>query len=268
MPFNPFHAMWPAERAGGTPVECYTFQRGASRWYYTSHDVAQTIGGITFTPAVISRGAVEQQEETGGEEVKVTIGLEVPLASALRDVSGLGVTCAIQRLQPAISPVPLVLLGEVVQRVWRDAEVELTVATVERRLTQLIPRVLVSRTCQRALYDEGCGVDATAYDFATTVSSVSGQVVTVASVDGNPDGWYANGILAIGTERCFIVDQTGTALTLQGRIPAAVTGGASVTLYAGCDKLHATCVAKFNNEVNFLGFENLPTVNPSKQSMR
>jgi hypothetical protein len=38
--------------------------------------------------------------------------------------------------------------------------------------------------------------------------------------------------------------------------------GDNVTLTAGCDRTRATCVAKFNNLANFMGFPYIPTKNP------
>lgn len=47
-------------------------------------------------------------------------------------------------------------------------------------------------------------------------------------------------------------------VTLQQSMPNAISVGDTYSMSAGCDKLRATCVTKFNNIVNFRGFPDLP----------
>src|SRR5512146_669951 len=115
-----------AERAGGAPVELYTFQRGPKVWRYTSADATQTVSGIAFTPAKIKRAPVEQKKDTPGQEFTVTIDLETPFAQYLITASGQPVVVTLQRNQASGTPVSPVLMGQMVSVKFTDNDAELT----------------------------------------------------------------------------------------------------------------------------------------------
>jgi uncharacterized phage protein (TIGR02218 family) len=256
-----------AERSGGSPVECYTIQRGTRMWRYTSADASQTIGGLTFLPANVSRGDLSQKKDTPGVQITVTLNLATDAAQALMVETSERISVTIQKLQSAGDPIKPVLLGQVISLKFADDALELTVATVEYHSKTLIPRVLVQRTCPHALYGYSCGVDKDDFAVETTVASISGQVISVvASASGNA---WRNGMLRLSTGRIlFIADHTTSAITVWGKIPDDLTVSDDVTVYRGCDKLFATCETVFDNAKNFGGFPNLPNRNPMLGSLR
>jgi len=57
----------------------------------------------------------------------------------------------------------------------------------------------------------------------------------------------------------------GQALTLLRHFPeGTIAGGDAITLVPGCDRLRDTCLNKFANLVNFLGFHAMPKEDPFK----
>ncbi|OGS01547.1 MAG: hypothetical protein A2V88_02670 [Elusimicrobia bacterium RBG_16_66_12] len=94
------------------------------------------------------------------------------------------------------------------------------------------------------------------------VATVSGVEVRSATFAAQPSGWYLNGWMedVVGEKR-FIVGHLGDTITLMNPYPALAPGD-TVVVVAGCDRTEATCVAKFNNFGNYLGFPRLPTRNP------
>jgi uncharacterized phage protein (TIGR02218 family) len=253
-----------AERGGGAPVELYTFQRGSKVWRYTSADTTQTVSGIAFTPAWIKRAAIEQKNDTAGVQFSVTIGLETPFGQDLIAGSDQPVAVTVQRGQSAGTPVMPVLSGQMVSVKFSDDEAELTVATIERLLKTLVPRTLIQRTCPWALYSPDCGVNAATYAYATTVSAISGQTVTVDALSDTTADFYSNGVLVLATgERLFIAKHNSPKdLVLWGAIPSTLSVSDAVTAYPGCDKNRSTCISKFNNLDNFGGFPDLPAKDP------
>ena len=256
-----------AERSGGSPVEFYTIRRGTQTWLYTSADEAVTDNGLTYQPAGISRGQLEQKKDAAGTQVKVSLSLETDCAQALMVQSSERASVSIQKRQSSGDAVKLVLLGDVLSLKFAGNTVELTVATIEHIFKTLIPKVLVQRTCPHALYGLSCGVNKDDFAVETTVSSITGQVITVAASASNHI--WRNGILRLASGRVlFIADHTTSAITIWGPVPAELAVSDPVTVYRGCDKLFATCETDFDNAKNFGGFPNLPDRNPAIGTMQ
>lgn len=253
------------ERLGGSPAEVYTFQRGSDVWRYTSARSAQTVNSLTYQPASVKRGDVEQKNDIGGSQITVTLALETAVAQALTTETGERMAVTIQRLQSSGDPIKLVIAGEVIAAKFSGDAVELTVATIERLFKTLIPRVRVQRTCPWALFGPQCGLNKDDFAHSTTISSVSGQVITVGSVGAIT---MKGGMIRLPSGRImFVAAVSSTDLTVWGEVPAEAAATASVTLYPGCNKLFSTCENTFNNAAHFGGFPNLPHRNVTTTTM-
>jgi uncharacterized phage protein (TIGR02218 family) len=254
-----------AEKSGGAPAECFQFQRGSSLWRYTSARETQTISGVDYLPAFVKRAAVQQKNDTPGIQITVSVALEAAVAQALLIDTAEPMRVTIQRVQTAGDPVFPLFLGEVIATKFSGDAVELTVATVEHQFKRLVPSRCVQRTCVWDVYGAQCGVDPADFAHATTISSVSGQVITVGSV---PAATMVNGMIRLPSGRMlFVPAQSTTALTIWDPIPAEAIATASVTLYPGCDKTLTTCEGTFANGKHFGGFPNLPIRNPSTSTL-
>jgi hypothetical protein len=260
------------ERAGGAPIELYTFQRGQSVWRYVSGDVAQIVAGLTYTPANIRRGKVQQKQDTPGTQVEVTLPLATSFAQSMLTETSAPAYGSIQRLQVGATGAPIkqTLLGRIVQVKFAAFDMTVTIATAEYDFQQQIPRITISRTCPWAVYSPNCGVDKAAFAHDTTIDAITGQVISVGTLADSADDVYTNGVLRIAAtgQLLFVAKQAGLALTVWNEIPSEAVDGASVTVYMGCDKQFATCETKFNNATNFGGFPDLPTVNPATTQLK
>jgi hypothetical protein len=253
------------ERAGGEPVELYTVQRGSQAWRLTSADSVQTVSGVTFTPSWLKRGAVEQKPDTPGIQFTLAVQLDSPLGQALLVQSTDPVTVTLQRMQPSGDPIKPVLLGEMLSAKFSDDTAELTIATVEHRFKTPVPRALVGRSCWWAVYSASCGANPAAHVFSTTIASIAWPIVTVAALADETDAFYTAGVLVGADGRRYTIAKHDNALdlTLWGNEPASgLEPGDAIDVFPGCDKQRATCIAKFDNLVNFGGFPDLPTKDP------
>lgn len=128
-------------------------------------------------------------------------------------------------------------------------------------------RARYQRPCRHALYQRGCRLDKDDFGVTYSATAVAGNVVTVPGAAAAPAGDFFTGMLEApdGTFR-FIVGHSGSAITLQRPIvslnDALASGPVNVTLYPGCDRTTARCIARFNNLPNFGGFKYIPIINP------
>jgi len=124
--------------------------------------------------------------------------------------------------------------------------------------------------CDAVLGDARCGVNLETADFCSAGSVISveeNRRLFVAGVDTYAEGWFARGRLAwtsgANTGRAGEVKfhrRSGTQMLVelwQETVQPVVTGDAFL-IRAGCDKQLSTCIAKFNNVVNYRGFPHIP----------
>jgi uncharacterized phage protein (TIGR02218 family) len=125
-------------------------------------------------------------------------------------------------------------------------------------------------SCDADLGDARCTIDLTnaAYRGAGTVTVPNGTRRFAASgLDAFTAGWFERGRLAwtggANAGRAIEVRShriAGGAAQIELWQPMhfAIAPGDTFTVTAGCDKLFATCVAKFSNGLNFRGFPHMP----------
>ncbi len=252
------------EKLGGKPVELYTFARGAWTWLYTSSNTAVTVEstGLTYMPAKIQRGELQRKDETGAQKVELTFGRRLGIVAALRDGTTAGMICSIHRYHASAGGLPILLIRGDVGAVGLDGSVATcNLVSTEGRFPNPVPRALITQQCQLAVYSARCGLDAQLWKFDTTIATISRSLISVASVDGNPDKYYSNGILGVSDFLVHIESQIGTDIKIFGNLPESVSVGDTVSLFKGCDKTLAACLS-FDNVRNMLGFPYLPQTNP------
>lgn len=133
--------------------------------------------------------------------------------------------------------------------------------------TALLDMAVVEQTspeCRARLGDRRCRVDMAGRTRLTRIAAVTGaDVVEVeAAASGNA---YAGGRLRwIGGANSGLESgirrSEGVALTLHEPPPAGAAVGDLVELAEGCDKMLATCSARFGNAANFRGEPHLPGI--------
>ncbi|HKQ57529.1 MAG TPA: DUF2163 domain-containing protein [Candidatus Eisenbacteria bacterium] len=248
----------------GEPVECYRFAVGTTVYRWTSADADVTLSTGTYTPAVISRGSLVQSQEDSTDSLEVMVPRYNPIATLFMPyVPGSKVLLTVYRAHRGEeSEARPLFLGEVASVVVKDNEATLTCTPLVEALGRPVPSISYQPLCNWPLYGAGCGVNAADFRDAAVVGSVSGVTVVSSTFAAKPDGWYTNGWMEDPDgEVRFITAHVGNTITLMSPYPD-LTAGDTVHVLAGCDRTEATCVAKFNNFVNFMGFPRLPDRNP------
>jgi uncharacterized phage protein (TIGR02218 family) len=138
-------------------------------------------------------------------------------------------------------------------------------------MEQRVPGFFIQRECNYRVYDsKTCRADKASKQVAVTLTVKAGRSVRAngAGLAGLAASWFAQGWLETGTglnrEVRFILDSTAAAgndviLTLSQALSAEVPIAATMT--RGCDGLRSTCIAVFDNLVNFGGHA------PSRQNL-
>lgn len=254
----------------GSPVELYTFTRNAIViGRYTSAEVTQSVGGHDYLPwpGGIRRNEIGLTGDDGRNVLKLTVAADFPVARLvhLRPRTGV-IGLVVQRFhRPDDSALVTIWAGRV-SGALRDRS-GARVLQCEPRTSTLNRnglRRVCGKNCQHELYGPKCRLVQSEWGHATTISTVSGTAVTVATVgSGLP---YTGGIVERTdgggiTDVAYIKSATGTALVLDLALYGAQAGDA-VTLYPGCDWTMATCDGVFDNAPNYGGRLHLPDRNP------
>lgn len=253
-----------------TQTELYRFSEQGSDlvWTFTSGNQTVTYSGEDYLPTAISRSTIESRNEL----VRANLDIKVSLTNvaALRWMSDNGeniVTLSIfERDRSNVFSVAW--KGRLVSIVPGMEDITLRFESIFTSLRRAGLRARYQRSCRHALYGRGCTLDPE--DFADTVSltDIDSTVVTIPLAADKEDGYYFGGMLrSPDGVLSYIISHVGEMITLQrtsfSLISAAEEGlPITVKLYPGCDHSRATCNTKFDNLLNYGGFDFIPQKNP------
>lgn len=272
-----------ASPAEGRPYYLYQFVEGDQVWRFTSRAADWTSAAsegdtINWEATAISHGDVVQTSEIERGRLELTWPLSHPFARRfLAPLANTPVTLTIFRGHEQV-------LGETVAH-WKGrvvgAEVEgvrilLNCESVFSTLRRAGVRAKYQRLCRHALYGRGCGLDIGFHWQTGTVTTASGNALTIPEASGQPDDWFRGGVLRFGAQLGFVTGHVGTTLTLSRPMPEVAAALATpevdpesgdpipvvADIAPGCDLRAATCAAKFGNLANFGGFPEIPGRNP------
>lgn len=134
-----------------------------------------------------------------------------------------------------------------------------------------VPRLWFNRTCQWALYGQGCRLAKASFEWESQIASLDRarrKITLTGAPAATPANYFEGGFFVHNdTELKFTalaaaLDSGNTVLTL-GTWTDELEVGDQVVAYPGCDRTAETCAAKFSNAANFGGFSRLPDRNPS-----
>ena len=118
--------------------------------------------------------------------------------------------------------------------------------------------------CSADLVDARCGIDLAALEESSSVSSVTSDT-SIETTLAQATGWYDGGELtwtagANADQTVAVRHWDADAGTLTLFLPTlyAVQTGDAFIIRPGCDKSFATCMAKYDNAINFRGFPHVP----------
>jgi hypothetical protein len=142
------------------------------------------------------------------------------------------------------------------------------------------PRQLMSTSCGTMLFRARCGLALSDWTFNAVITAVAGNIVTVGTIAransgslpggfGGQDwfalgwlGWVVNGLpYREGIVSSAVISGGSIVLTLDRACSLSV--GAAVTVVPGCDRIRTSGCAKFSNQANFRGFDQMPAVSPN-----
>jgi uncharacterized phage protein (TIGR02218 family) len=253
------------------PREVYLFEFPVASYRIAAGDEDVEVDGHTYRGSPremqVSRDEVSvAQASSATRELIITIPVAHAIAQRyLRNAQpplNLRVTVLRKQLPSGIAE--QIWSGDVVAAEVEEHVLKLTVPSLlAETLARRMPVFVVGRQCPHVLYDANCRADSLSKTVNTSIVSVEGTVVTVASVGGNPDDWFEFGDLrhpATG-EVLEIESQVGNVLTLQLPLVDAAPLDA-VVLRPGCTHDISICQTKFNNRANYGGGPATPFSNP------
>lgn len=122
---------------------------------------------------------------------------------------------------------------------------------------------LYSPTCRAVLGDGRCKVNLAGFTASGAVDTVTSRQVFISDSMTQAAGYFSGGEVewltgANAGRRMEIKEFSNTQFTLVLPMPNNIAAGDTFNAVAGCDKTFETCVAKFNNAVNFRGEPHVP----------
>lgn len=252
----------------GNKIELYFFETSDQlhRWGYTTDSLPFTVGLFTYEPEVISRTEVKQSPGEGPSKITVSIPYDAPVAAIN---------------VPYLSPNPIRLTIYEVHRDDPDQQLrqmfigyvssfrqvsefaELECSQIIDNIKQDVPWATHKKNCNWALYGPGCYVNRLSYQVdIDDLTAVTAEYMESPIIATKSNGWFTNGYVyhpETGESR-FIIAHEGSRLYFNYPF-RQVQPGDAVKAYAGCDRTRQTCLAKFNNIDNYLGFDWLPDDN-------
>jgi uncharacterized phage protein (TIGR02218 family) len=255
--------------AGGAPVELYTFVTGAITRRYTSADADIVVDGNSYTAAVLQRSVIATTAERARNALQITCARDFPIAELFRVAPPSEIIAlTVRRVHRGDTDVAVGWMGRVVNCEWQaGSTARLNCEPVSASLRRMGLRRKYQRQCPHVLYLQGpgqCNVNRATHSTTTTITSVTGTLIGVASLPSKPwPGGFAEWTLPDGSiERRFIEAVPSAGVLKITQAFQGITIGQTVTISPGCDHTTATCASVYSNLDNYGGFPFIPLKNP------
>ncbi len=243
---------------------------------YTSCDQNIQFSGKSWASVgtLFSRDSIKSSVGIEVDTLKVTVnpGPElnintVPFAQAAWEGAFDGASLRLERLFLSDWKTPvgtvLLFLGQISNIETSSTAVILNVTSQVEYLNIQMPRNIYQAPCVHVLYDQGCGINKSAF----TISGVAGNQNLDGSVPTNvsaPDAYYNRGGIKWtsgpnnGVVRT-IKSWTSNTMTFFSELPTNAKSGDQFIIYPGCDKTFTgDCKNKYNNVIHFKGYPFIP----------
>lgn len=257
-----------------TQTELYRFtEQGSTEvWTYTSGDELVTYdagdGNEDYAPVSIGRSEVESRSEMARANLDVTVSLTNPAALRWLADNGENIVSLTIFERDRVGGISVAWKGRLVAVIPGMENITLRFESIFTSLRRPGLRARYQKSCRYALYGRGCTLDAEDFSTVGACTASADRTMTVTEAGLQADGYYAGGMLrSPDGVLSYIVEHTGTSLTVQRlsfSLQNAIAGGFpfAVTIYPGCAHDRATCDAKFDNLLNYGGFDFIPQKNP------
>lgn len=248
------------------PLEVYTFSSPDETFRYTSDSAIVSLDGNDYAPAAISRGATGQASEGRNSDFLVTIKHNNEfVAKYISTPPGQKFTLEILRLQRDESPVfntrIQIFIGTIQSARFKNSArtAEIVARSEEFRLNQTMPKYTYAGMCSHTLFDDQCTVNPASFNHIGTVTTVSGNTLTVNGLNSSGIDGTGGYCTPTGTNDFrMILSQSGDDIVLQAPFVDSPLGS-SLQVFAGCDRrLTGDCANTFDNAINFGGCAFVP----------
>lgn len=253
-------------------TELYRIFTEDKTWTFTSSDQNQTydsgFGEEVYVKTPISRTQIEQKKEI----TKASVTVEIPIDHEfsifiLTRYSEQLISLTIFKSENGVTTV--FWKGRLASVQPSKSSISLIFESIFTSLRRPGLRATFQRNCRFALYGKGCNLNPEDFALTGTLSSINSNILTVPEAATRPDGYFTGGMISASDGSfSWITRHSGNQLTLQrvgiSLIEAFAETGSStvVTIYPGCDHSRLTCHGKFNNVINYGGFDWIPNKNP------
>lgn len=258
-----------------TLQELYLFNAMGQRWTYTSGDTPVTYLGDVYEPVPIGRGGIEQTQDLVRTDLSIKVARDNDMGLLHLRYAPDSVTSVTVFAREEDGEFGVSWKGRVTGARADGSEITLICENVQTTLRQPGLRARYQKSCRYAVYSRGCGLDPESFAEPTVITAYDGKLaLTAPGAAARPNGWFLGGMVRTpdGGLR-MITAHAGSQILITRPVPGladyvAVTGyglnygmaygGAAVLLYPGCDRIRATCHAKFNNVPNCGAFPWIP----------
>ena len=248
----------------GQPVQLFEFVTGASVARFAS--CAEDVG---TAPLIYSASAVKVGTMRAGENIfKDSIKITFPRSDLFAkyyiwNSPDTATTVTVKRWHRGLSTSAAIVewKGRIVSVTTGETTIALECESIYTSLKRIGLAMQFEISCIHPLYAGGCGASKPSMRHDTTIVSAGAETVEVASLSAFSNGWFSGGLIEYAGDARFILNHSGNILRLASPM-TSLSAGDNVALYPGCDKTTTTCLSKFNNIDNYLGFPWMPNRNP------
>ena len=258
-------------------IELFRIVSGSTVWNLTGSDINQIYdsgdGEELYLSTAMSRTEVEQKREITKASVTINIPIDHPLSTfVLTSYLEQLVTMTIFKREGLSTSV--FWKGRLLNIQPSNANISLIFESIFTSLRRPGLRATFQRNCRFALYGKGCNLDPESFAIPATLSNIISGVLTVSEAALQEDRFFDGGMVkASDGSLSFITKHIGNQITVQRLSRSLVrefqnTGPATpITIYPGCNHTRLVCDSKFDNVINYGGFDWIPTKNPMSGSI-
>lgn len=249
--------------------DLFEFNYGNKSWYFTSSASIASYNGNDYLPFVVARSNIED-EDIDKTEIDVTFPFPLQILNSdgddfqqvfINKIYLESVTLTIIELHD--SETIAIFNGRVIQPKFNTSDNTMTLvcSTAETYQTRNILTRKFQKTCVNKIYDRFCGLNFDDWTINGTVTAIDGNDITFSSASTLPDGYFDRGLIRFDGIYTQILKSTGNTLSLY-RKHSGLKVGDIINIAPSCDQTRASCKTDFNNHLRFMGFPDMPNINP------
>ena len=277
--------------------DLFEFKYGDITWLFTSASKPVTHKDKTYLPFVVSRGNIEVEDIDKCETDVVFPYPKVIANENGDDIQKLfsnkiyfgGVTVTIFELYK--NETLVIYKGRVTQPKFDDDANTMTLvcSTSETYQNRNILTRKFQKSCANKIYDRFCGLNFDDWAVEATVTAIDNLAISftvnptpmldengdpVLDENGDPvmevktyeSGYFNRGLILKNGVYTSILSSTSISVSLY-RQHFGLQVGDVVKIAPACDQTRQVCHDKFDNHLRFMGFPNVPTVNPTNDQI-